>query len=93
MSPKDSKALAGLAPSASLRCPQCGTPLVANPAPSRREIIRGMVDEGHKPEYAADRADRRLEKEADLGVVCTCPRCRYVTRAPALAGAASESGA
>ncbi len=62
-------------------CPQCHTPMIENPLPAEREIVKGMVEKGSQHAYAANKAATMKEKEARLGVVLTCPSCRYVTRA------------
>jgi hypothetical protein len=63
-----------------MTCPQCGGTLVPHPAPDKRSLVRTMVANGSKAEYAASKADAMLEKEAESGVVHTCTSCRYTDR-------------
>lgn len=61
-------------------CPQCGTTMVASAPADRRSIVKNMVEGGHSVRYAGNVADSTVEKEESLGVVYTCPRCRYIMR-------------
>lgn len=63
-----------------MTCPQCHMTMLAQPVPERREQIKAMVDRGSTAAYASNFADRRLEKEAQVGVVHRCSACGYTTR-------------
>jgi ssDNA-binding Zn-finger/Zn-ribbon topoisomerase 1 len=71
------------APAAEVRCPQCGTPMAANPAMEKREMIRQMIRAGSTAAYAENFVEEHYRKEAELGTVYTCPKDRYIMRVEA----------
>lgn len=64
-----------------MTCPQCQSPMIASPAPDVRTLAHAMAKNGAHPAYAQHFAETHHDKQGDLGVVSTCPNCRYVTRA------------
>jgi predicted RNA-binding Zn-ribbon protein involved in translation (DUF1610 family) len=76
-----------------MKCPQCGGEMIPSPAPEVRQIARGLIQGGATPAYAQNFAETQHEKQAELGVIQTCPNCRYVTREKAAAPRTSKAAA
>lgn len=75
------------APSAAppVDCAQCGTRMVARPAPDERELMKTKIAAGSQHHYAANFAASMHEKEREFGLLYECPACHYQTRVKAAA--------
>lgn len=63
-----------------MKCPQCGTEMTPSPSPDKTNQRMSMVKHGANAAYSENFLDVQLAKQNELGVVQTCPNCRYVTR-------------
>ena len=68
-----------------VRCPQCSSPMRAEPALEQRAIVKAKVEAGSSAAYATNFAASHHEKEVALGIVHVCSSCRYVMRVKAAA--------